>query len=184
MTSILKQIRDVFSKPRSGNEQTGNEARSDRNAAESPGNQTEAGGSARRWWGSLRNRAIVAGVLILVKSLVSLCLGIVYAFKGYPEAWGAFATGSITVLVFIPILFYGIWTECRKWLAVWLAWIAILTALGLIGSAVGMIKSDYVPTLAIVGVLFNFTWQVVLSYLIYAYMQSLRSREPLVEETL
>lgn len=64
--------------------------------------------------------------------------------------------------------------ESRKWLAVWFAWIAILTALGLIGSAVAMIKSAYVSALAIVGVLFNFTLMVLLLYLIYIYMQSVR----------
>ncbi|XP_037800212.1 uncharacterized protein LOC119595118 isoform X2 [Penaeus monodon] len=155
--------------------------RSDTNATESHGDQTDTEGSANCWCGSLRNRAIAAGVLILVKSLAGFCLGIVYGIRGYPEAWGAFATGLITTFVFTPILFYGIWKESRKWLAVWFAWIAILTALGLIGSAVAMIKSAYVSALAIVGVLFNFTLMVLLLYLIYIYMQSLRSREPLVE---
>ncbi|XP_042878230.1 uncharacterized protein LOC122257191 [Penaeus japonicus] len=175
MTSLFKRIRDVFPKLRADTQQTGNETRPE---TETQGTER----SASCWCGSLRNRAIVGGVLISLKSLASLSLGVVYGVKGYPEAWAAFGTGSITLFVFTPILFYGIWKECRKWLGIWLAWIAILTALGLVGSAVGMIRSNYVPTLAIVGVLFNFTWMVLLSYFIYAYMQSLRSREPLVEE--
>ncbi|XP_063592465.1 uncharacterized protein LOC134769652 [Penaeus indicus] len=155
--------------------------RSDTNATESYGDHTDAEVRASCWCASLRNRAIAAGVLILVKSLAGFCLGIVYGVRGYPKAWGAFATGLITMFVFTPILFYGIWKESRKWLAVWFVWIAILTALGLVGSAVAMIKSSYVSTLAIMGVLFNFTMMVLLLYLIYVYMQSLRSREPLVE---
>ncbi|XP_047471315.1 uncharacterized protein LOC125026765 [Penaeus chinensis] len=181
MTSILKQFRGVFSKTRLGTEKNRDETRSDTNATESYGDHSDTDVRANCWCCNLRKRAIVAGVLILVKSLAGFCLGIVYGIRGYPKAWGAFATGLITMFVFTPILFYGIWKESRKWLAVWFVWIAVLTALGLVGSAVAMIKSAYVSTVAIVGVLFNFTLMVLLLYLIYVYMQSLRSREPLVE---